>query len=109
MKKNYLDTIPIINGKIRYLTRENKTTLFIKNVGLFNRLAQILFSRPKISQIHLDEKGSIVWSMIDGKTNIYEIAKNICTIEKKDIETACNEVAVYTDILFRCNFIFKTN
>ncbi len=72
-QQNYLDFVPISNiGS--YTTDESGTVTFeIENKGVFNKMAQKLFKKPKICYIHLDEMGSFIWPYIDGKCNIYEI------------------------------------
>ena len=68
---NYLDLVPQINEGLNWNKDENGiVTLEIENTGLFNRIAQKIFKKPKISYVHLDELGSFVWLLIDGKTNI---------------------------------------
>ena len=70
--KNYLEFVPI--RKIERFSEENGViTLEIENKGVFNRIAQKLLKKPKISYIHLDEMGSFVWPLIDGERNITDI------------------------------------
>ena len=71
--KNYLEFVPQKNIE-RFTTDANGViTLEIENKGVFNRVAQKLFKKPKISYIHLDDMGSFVWPLIDGKRNITDI------------------------------------
>ncbi len=71
---NYLDYIPS-HANLKYETdTDGKVILFVENKGLFNKIAQLLFKKPKISQIHLEYMGSFIWSLIDGKRTIYDIA-----------------------------------
>jgi hypothetical protein len=80
MKKseNYLDRIPAHNPNIRWTTAENGiVTLEIDNTGVMNRIAQKLLKKPKITYIHLDENGSFVWPLIDGKTTILDLGKAV--------------------------------
>ena len=72
-QKNYLDFVPAHKIE-RFTVDENSiVTLEIENKGVFNKIAQKLFKKPKISYIHLDEMGSFVWPYIDGKRDITEI------------------------------------
>lgn len=74
--ENFLERIPVKSEKYRWTTDENNiVTIEVDNKGVFNRIFQILFKKPKISYIHLDENGSFVWSRIDGEKNIIEIGK----------------------------------
>ena len=74
---NYLDKIPV-HPDIKWTADENGiVTLEIENKGAMNRLAQKLFKKPKVSCIHLDENGSFVWQLIDGKKSIVDLAKDV--------------------------------
>ncbi len=52
-------------------------TLEIENKGIFNKIAQKLLKKPKITYIHLDELGSFVWPEIDGEKDIVHIGKMV--------------------------------
>ncbi len=77
-KQNFLDNVPRRNPEIDWSADESgAVTLEVKNRGVFNRIAQIFFKKPKISYIHLDKTGSFVWPLIDGKKDITEIGKEV--------------------------------
>lgn len=72
---NYLDMIPVRNPEINWTTDESGiVTLEIENKGVANRIAQKLLKKPKITYIHLDENGSFVWPLIDGRKTVMDIA-----------------------------------
>lgn len=74
VRENYLERIPVKNPAIGWSADENgAVTLEVENKGVFNRIAQKILKKPKISYIHLDENGSFVWPLIDGKRTITEI------------------------------------
>ena len=74
--ENYLDRIPKRNEEISWKADGNGVvTLEIENKGFMNRICQKLFKKPKISYVHLDEMGSFVWPVIDGKTDLTQIGK----------------------------------
>ena len=72
-QKNYLDFVPAHIIERFTVNDEGIVTLEIENKGVFNKIAQKLFKKPKISYIHLDEMGSFVWPYIDGQRDITEI------------------------------------
>lgn len=75
---NYLEMIPVRNPAIHWTTDEKGiVTLEIENKGLANRIAQKLLKKPKITYIHLDENGSFVWPLIDGKKTVLDIAQPV--------------------------------
>ena len=78
ISQNYLEKIPVRPAHIAWSAdEEGIVTLDIENTGLFNRIAQKLLRKPKVSHIHLDEMGSFVWPLLDGDKNIIELGKNV--------------------------------
>lgn len=72
---NYLDLIPMKAEGLEWYTDYNgKVVLKIENTGFFNALAQKVFGRPRFTKVHLDEQGSFVWPLIDGKKTVMELA-----------------------------------
>lgn len=73
--QNYLDYIPILNDKFKSETDETGSiTICIENKGMFNRVAQLLLKKPKVSKIHLDEMGNFIWPLMDGERTVYDIS-----------------------------------
>lgn len=73
---NYLEYVPAHKQEIKYdISEDKKVTLLQENTGLFNWIAQKLFKKPRVSQIHLDEMGNFIWPLIDGKRNLIEISE----------------------------------
>lgn len=105
-EENYLEKVPVRNNDINFSSDENGiVTLEIENKGVFNKLAQKLLKKPKISYVHLDETGSFIWPLIDGEKSIFELGK--CVEEKfKDRANPLYErLAKYFQILESYNFI----
>ncbi len=74
---NYLEKVPKKAQHISWSVKDDMVTLEIENKGVFNRIAQRLFKKPKISYVHLDEMGSFLWPQIDGKTNLIDLGKQV--------------------------------
>lgn len=75
-QENYLEKCPVRPEWLKWSADENgMVTLDIENKGVFNRIAQKLLKKPKVSHIHLDEIGSFVWPMIDGEKNIMDMGE----------------------------------
>lgn len=106
ISKNYLEKKPYRKEGIGWNSDEKGTvTLEIENKGFFNRLAQKLLKKPKISYVHLDEIGSFVWPIINGEKDIIEIGK---LVEEKFAEKAnplYERLAKYFQILDSYGFI----
>ena len=104
--KNYLDLVPQISEGLNWNKDENNIiTLEIENTGLFNRIAQKIFKKPKWSFIHLDELGSFVWLLIDGKTNISDMGVSVKEHFGEKAEPLYEKLVKYFEILKSYNFI----
>ena len=80
MKKqeNYLERRPLACPDIPWNTDEaGVVSLEIENKGLFNRIAQKCFKKPKISYIHLDEMGSFLWPLLDGEQTLIALGEQV--------------------------------
>jgi len=76
--ENYLEKIPFRNPMIGWSADESgNVSLEIENTGFFNRIAQKLLKKPKVSYVHLDEMGSFIWPLLDGEMNIIEIGEKV--------------------------------
>ena len=104
--ENYLEKIPVKSEKIGWnQDEEGKVTLEIENKGVFNRIAQKLFKKPKISYVHLDEMGSFIWPIIDGEKNIIDLGKEVESHFGEKANAVYERLAKYFRILESYNFI----
>lgn len=75
--ENYLEKKPV-RGNLQWDSDGNgNVTLHVENKGAMNRIAQLLFKKPKVSYIHLDEMGNFIWPLLDGEKDIIEIGKAV--------------------------------
>lgn len=103
---NYLNFIPKYNEDFSFeIDEEGKVTIFVENKGIFNRIAQVLFHKPKVSQIHLDEMGNFIWSLIDGEKSVYEIAGFVKEEFGEKAEPLYNRLVQYMRNLENYQFI----
>ena len=104
--ENLLDFVPVKNEKIPFSTDENgKVTLAIENKGLFNKIAQKIFKKPKISYIHMEEIGSFIWLIIDGKKDIEAIGKYVSKHFGDKAEPLYERLSKYVQIMESYGFI----
>ncbi len=76
--ENYLEKIPFRNPMICWSQGDDGlVSLEIHNTGFFNRIAQKLLKKPKVSYVHLDEMGSFLWPLLDGEENLIELGKKV--------------------------------
>ena len=104
--ENYLERIPVRSKNLGYSTDENGiVTLSMENTGLFNRIAQKLFKRPRVSYIHLDETGSFIWPLLDGKKSIYELGVLVKEHFGENAEPLYERLSKYLAIMHSYGFI----
>lgn len=103
---NYLDFIPMHNPDIKFkIDEKNQVTLLQENKGFFNFIAQKLFKKPRISQIHLDEMGNFIWPLIDGQKSIMDISVLVKEEFGEKAEPLYNRLVQYFKTLDSYGFI----
>lgn len=86
ISENYLERCPMRADHIKWSADEDgKVSLQIENRGVFNKIAQIILKKPKVSYVHLEEMGSFIWPLLDGQKTILELGEGV---EKKFGESA---------------------
>ncbi len=105
--KNYLEGIPLKSDKLNWSVDDyGIVVLEIENKGLFNKIAQKLLKKPKISYVHLDEIGSFVWPVLDGEKDIIKIGELVKEHFGEKAEPLYGRLAKYFKILESYNFIY---
>ena len=106
ISSNYLEKVPVRPARIMWSAdEEGIVTLDIENTGLFNRIAQKLLHKPKVSHIHLDEMGSFVWPLIDGEKDIVALGKLVEEYFGEKANPLYERLAKYFQILESYEFI----
>ena len=104
--ENYLDRIPIRPERIKWSTDEDGlVTLDIENTGIFNKVAQKLFKKPKVSHVHLDKMGSFVWPLLDGEKDIAALGVFVKEHFGEEAEPLYPRLAKYFQILDSYKFL----
>lgn len=77
-RENFLEKIPTVKDGLNWTTEpDGSVVIELLNKGFTNRIFQVLFKKPKISYIHLDEIGNFVWPLIDGEKDIIKIGEKV--------------------------------
>ncbi|MBO5144703.1 MAG: PqqD family protein [Lachnospiraceae bacterium] len=106
MKDNYLDFIPVRCGKVKYETDEKaQVILVVEHKGIFDKIAQTFFRKPRCSYIHLDTLGSFVWLHLDGKKTVYEISGAVKEEFGDKAEPLYKRLASYMRTLETCGLV----
>lgn len=79
--------------------------LDIENTGVFNKIAQKLFGKPRVTHVHLDEFGSFVWRQIDSKRTVAQIAETVHEQFGEAAEPLHPRIVKYLQIVKSYNFI----
>ncbi len=104
--ENYLERIPMRPDKIKWSTdEEGIVTLDIENTGVFNRVAQKLFKKPKVTHVHLDKMGSFIWPLLDGKKDIVAIGVLVKEHFGDEAEPLYERLAKYFQVLDSYSFV----
>lgn len=105
-RENYLERIPVRSKRVKWSVDESgMVSLIIENTGVFNRIAQKLIKKPKISHIHLDKMGSFLWLLLDGEKNIIELGELVKEEFGEKAEPLYERLAQYFQILKSYQFI----
>lgn len=103
--ENYLEKKPV-RANIQWDTDENgNITLHVENKGAMNKIAQVIFKKPKISYIHLDEMGNFIWPLLDGEKDITEIGKEVKEHFGDKAEPLYERLAKYIQTLESYRFV----
>ena len=105
-QKNYLDLIPERAPELTWSKdEEGNITLEVENTGIFNRIAQKLFKRPKYTKVHMEKYGSFLWPLIDGKRTVMELADLQKAEFGDEVEPLYPRVVKYMQIMESYYFI----
>ena len=102
---NYLEFVPVPAKNLKYETVDGKVTIFQENKGVFNYIAQKLWHKPRVSQIHLDEMGNFIWPLMDGERDIMAIAALIKEEFGEKAEPLYNRAVQYFKTLLSYGFV----
>lgn len=109
-KENFVDYIPKRNALYEWeLNSRNLAEVLVANRGMYNRIAQLLFKKPKISRIELDEMGSFIWQEMDGRKTVYEIGTAVKAKFGNKAEPLYERLCEYIQILHNNRFIVYEN
>lgn len=105
-KKNFLDVVPEIHSSCTYhLNDDNAVVIDMTHKGVYNKIAQKIFKKPKVSHITLDNFGSFVYTCIDGNRNVYEIGQLVEKEFGEKCQPLYERLSQFMRILKNNNFI----
>ncbi|MDD2979332.1 MAG: PqqD family protein [Hespellia sp.] len=103
---NFLDYIPVKNPEYEWKMKDNgRAEVAVINKGAFNKIAQVVFKRPRISYIELDEYGTFLWEMIDGKRDVLALSEKMKERFGKKAEPLLERLVKFIKIMQSNKFI----
>ena len=100
--------IRIKHEDLRWYLRKSDGLVVIrikKNFGRFERALHKIAGGPEFLRVPLDEQGSRIWELCDGKHNVLQIARIMYKEFKEDIEPVLPRVIKFLELLLKRNFI----
>jgi len=105
--KNIMEFIPIRRDNIEWIKLENKKIrLIFHRKRLIDKILIFMFNAPERLKIDLDELGSRVWELCDGKNNIYDISVKIREEFGEKAAPVEERLLKFISILRNNNFIY---
>lgn len=109
-QKNYLDLVPARAEGLTWESGEDGIiVLRVENTGVFNRIAQKLFHRPRYTSVHMDKYGSFLWPLIDGERTVMELAGLQKDAFGEEVEPLYPRIVKYFQIVESYRFITFKN
>ncbi|MBE5852111.1 MAG: PqqD family protein [Lachnospiraceae bacterium] len=108
--ENFLDYVPKRNSLFGWDKNDKgNVEIIIYNKGLFNRIAQLVFRKPKKSRIELEDMGTFIWETMDGEMTVYEIGQRVKEQFGEKAEPLYERLSTYIKILHENKFVVYMN
>ena len=109
-KKNYrsiiLDLIPERSAQLRWHTDiRGRMVLEIENKGALTRLPRSCLGKPRYTKIHLDDNGTFIWPLIDGRKTVEDIAALVKDEFGEKAEPLYPRIVKYFQIMESYHFV----
>lgn len=104
--KNFLEFIPLRNEKIGWKLDDEKVTLIFHRYSLFERIMHKIFKKAEFVKVELEEIGSKIWLLCDGKNTIYDISQQLEKQFGNKIEPTIPRLINYINTLKNNSYIY---
>ena len=107
-KENFLDYVFSIKDDLTWTTSESgEVTIHMENKGFTNKVAQLIFKKPKVSHIALEGMGSFIFNCIDGKNTVGDIGLLVHDKYGEEAEPLYERLSVYMKQLENLGFVSR--
>lgn len=103
---NFMLFVPVHSNKIMWEEKNELVTLIFKHDKILERLVRLFIKRPEVTTIELDEIGSTVWKLIDGRRNVYDIGLKIKELYGDKVEPTYERLNKYLLYLYQRRWIY---
>lgn len=109
-KMKQLSAIYPMRNLVAWERSEGKVTLvYKKKLNNFEKRLQNRFGGPSIIRRPLDDKGSRIWELSDGRHSLAEICMSMEREFREKVEPVVKRVWAFTEILLRLNLVILRN
>lgn len=103
--KRILNTYPVRN-RVKWLKKEERVVLiYPKDFTKFESWLQKRIGGPEVIKRPLDEIGSMIWIMCDGKHTVNDICTELDARYHEDVEPVLDNVSKFLEVLLKSNLI----
>ncbi len=101
---NFLLYIPKLNHETFEVKKDVVKLIFHHNKPI-EKFVRWLVKKPLISDVELDKVGSKVWTLIDGKSSVYDIGQGLLNEFGKSCEPVYDRLIMYLRYLNKKGWI----
>ena len=103
--KRILNTYPVRN-QVKWLKKDDRVVLiYPKDFTKFESWLQKRIGGPEVIKRPMDEIGSIIWIMCDGKHTVNDICTELDATYHEDVEPVLDNVSKFLEVLLKSNLI----
>ena len=104
--EDYKKAIPCRKEGVAWDTdKDGLVVIHMENTGIFNKIAQTFFKKPRVSHIHMEENGSFIWNQMDGERTVGEIGELVHEHFGEKAEPLYERMIKYFELLERYGFL----
>lgn len=103
--KRILNTYPIRNH-VKWLKKNERVVLiYPKDFTKFENWLHKRIGGPEVIKRPMDEIGSMIWIMCDGKHTVNDICTELDAVYHEDVEPVLDNVSKFLEVLLKSNLI----
>lgn len=106
VQDNFLEYIPCKRHKTWEVNKNGNINLIFYHDKLVEKFMRWLVKKPYKSDIELDELGSTVWNLVNGKNNVFDIGKKLTDEYGDKCQPVYDRLIMYLRYLNRRGWIY---